>query len=172
MFWLLCPKINCNFLSGSATPRFSTESNRPRHWTHSWATFIYVTSPQSVVLKSIWMLSSHLFLDVLHGRFSWDFPTKILCWFLGASIRASWPTDTVPRLSCLCVRNETIRSCVCGLQDTLNKACGSILKYTTIVSFEISYSPFLIFFSFYSASVAPAVEAASLNNNKIYGKGG
>jgi hypothetical protein len=61
---------------------------------------------------------------------------------------------------------------VCGLQDTLNKACGSILKYTTIVSFEISYSPFLIFFSFYSASVAPAVEAASLNNNKIYGKGG
>jgi len=48
------------------------------HWTWSWASFIHLSTPQTILLRSILMLSSNFLVSVPSSHFLTTAPTKIL----------------------------------------------------------------------------------------------
>lgn len=55
------------------TQRFDTASNKVHHWTCAWASFFHIPHPQPMYIRSILMLTFHLFPGLPR-----DVPTKIL----------------------------------------------------------------------------------------------
>ena len=77
------------------TQRFITEFTSVRHLSLSWVSLIQFISPNPTSWRSIWILSSHLRLDLPSGLFPSGFPTKTLYTLLFSTIRATCPVHII-----------------------------------------------------------------------------
>jgi len=77
------------------TWRFTTMVTRVRHCSLSWARWIQFTSSQSISLRSILILSSHLHLGLPNGFLPSGFLTNILYVFLFSPVHATCPTHFI-----------------------------------------------------------------------------
>jgi hypothetical protein len=73
------------------TRRFITVFTTVCHWPPSRARWLQSTPSHPISLRSILILSSHLRLGLLNGRFHSGSPTTILYAFLISPMRSTWP---------------------------------------------------------------------------------
>jgi hypothetical protein len=102
-----------NFTTFDGTRRFITVFTRALRWSLCWTRTIRCISPYPISLKSILILSFHLYLSLTSGHFTCGFPTRILhtfvlysCVLHALPISPPWLEYSVISLHRVCV-------CVC-----------------------------------------------------------